>query len=342
MAKRPKRAPKTRKLEREREQAATNRKRLRINREFKDRLFKMLFGRSENRRNALELYNGLNGTNYTNVEDLEFVTLEDAVYMGVKNDVAFIIDGTVNLYEQQSTFNPNMPYRFFQYGSEIFGNLTENDDDFCEYSDLLQKLPAARCVCFFIGSETQPDRQILRLTDMYQIPGYDFEKAESGFETKVLALNITYGHNAELFAACRPLRDYSYFVHLINEYLKQGLEIEEATSRAIDDMPDDSPLKPFLLKNRAEVMKASLYEYDEKKTQEILKRQYMREGEKEGRKEEGHKRQLAYLRDVLKFRFSADPDETTALLREKSLEELDALSAVVFECASFEDFRERL
>ncbi|MBQ9875165.1 MAG: hypothetical protein IJM30_11965, partial [Thermoguttaceae bacterium] len=150
----------------------------------------------------------------------------------------------------------------------------------------------------------------------------------------------------ELFAACRPLGDYSYFIHLINEYLKQGLEIEEATSRAVDDMPDDSPLKPFLLKNRAEVMKASLYEYDEKKTQEILKRQYMREGEKQGRKEgreeEGLKRQLAYLRDVLKFRFSADPDETTALLREKSLEELDALSAVVFECASFEDFRERL
>ncbi|MBQ9874390.1 MAG: hypothetical protein IJM30_07990, partial [Thermoguttaceae bacterium] len=76
MAKQPKRTPKNRKFEREREQAAVERKRLRINREFKDRLFKMLFGRSENRRNALELYNGLNGTNYTNVEDLEFVTLE--------------------------------------------------------------------------------------------------------------------------------------------------------------------------------------------------------------------------------------------------------------------------
>ena len=82
-------------------------------------------------------------------------------------------------------------------------------------------------------------------------------------------------------------------------------------------------------------MKASLYEYDEKKTQEILKRQYMREG----REEEGHKRQLAYLRDVLKFRFNADPDETTALLRDKSLEELDALSAVVFECGSYGEFR---
>ena len=32
-------------------------------------------------------------------------------------------------------------------------------------------------------------------------------------------------------------------------------------------------------------MKASLYEYDEKKTQEILKWQYLREGEKQGRKE---------------------------------------------------------
>ncbi|MBQ9873299.1 MAG: hypothetical protein IJM30_02445 [Thermoguttaceae bacterium] len=82
-------------------------------------------------------------------------------------------------------------------------------------------------------------------------------------------------------------------------------------------------------------MKASLYEYDEKKTQEILKRQYMREG----REEEGLKRLLAYLRDVLKFRFNADPDETTAPLRDKSLEEFDALSANVFERPSFEGFR---
>ena len=82
MAKQPKRTPKKRKLEREREQAAANRKRARINREIKDRLFKMLFGRAENKQNALELYNALNATNYTNADDLEFVTLEDAVYMG--------------------------------------------------------------------------------------------------------------------------------------------------------------------------------------------------------------------------------------------------------------------
>ena len=86
MAKQPKRAPKTRARDAEREEEKTKRKRARINREFKDRLFKMLFGRAENKRNALELYNALNGTNYANVDDLEFVTLEDAVYMGIKND----------------------------------------------------------------------------------------------------------------------------------------------------------------------------------------------------------------------------------------------------------------
>ncbi|MBQ9874773.1 MAG: hypothetical protein IJM30_09945 [Thermoguttaceae bacterium] len=62
----------------------------------------------------------------------------------------------------------------------------------------------------------------------------------------------------------------------------------------------------------------------------------------EGVKEEGHKRQLAYLRDVLKFRFGADPNETTALLRDRSLEELDELTEFLRGCASYEEFRERL
>ena len=36
---------------------------------------------------------------------------EDAVYLGMRNEVSFIIVDALNLWEHQSTYNPNMPMR---------------------------------------------------------------------------------------------------------------------------------------------------------------------------------------------------------------------------------------
>ena len=76
----------------------------------------MLFSRPEN---ALALYNSLNGTAYTDVGMLEFNTLENAIYMNVKNDVSFLIARGVNLYEHQSTYNPNMSLRNLLYLTDL-------------------------------------------------------------------------------------------------------------------------------------------------------------------------------------------------------------------------------
>ena len=77
----------------------------------------MLFS---DRKNLLSLYNAINGTAYENADDLEIVTLENAIYMGMKNDLAFIIDTNLFLYEHQSTYNPNMPLR------DLFVNTAKN------------------------------------------------------------------------------------------------------------------------------------------------------------------------------------------------------------------------
>ena len=69
-------------------------------RDYKDTLFRLLF-RDRNR--LLSLYNAVNGTSYNSPEDLTVVTLENAVYMNMKNDVAFLVDFQLNLYEHQST-----------------------------------------------------------------------------------------------------------------------------------------------------------------------------------------------------------------------------------------------
>ena len=86
-----------------------------VNKEYKDRLFAFIFGREENKRWTLSLYNSINGTSYTDEDDIEITTMSDTVYMGMKNDVSFLISDMLNLYEQQSTYNPNMPVRQLMY-----------------------------------------------------------------------------------------------------------------------------------------------------------------------------------------------------------------------------------
>ena len=58
-----------------------------VNRQYKDRLFKLIFKEKED---LLELYNAVNNTSYDNPEDIEVNTLEDVVYMGMKNDISQI------------------------------------------------------------------------------------------------------------------------------------------------------------------------------------------------------------------------------------------------------------
>ncbi len=74
-----------------------------VNRQYKSSIFAMLFS---DRRELLKLYNAVNGTSYTDPELLTVNTLENAIYMAVKNDVSFLIGTRLYLYEHQSTWNP--------------------------------------------------------------------------------------------------------------------------------------------------------------------------------------------------------------------------------------------
>ena len=70
------------------------------NREHNSALFNLAFERKEDK---LVLYNAVNNTDYHNLDELEVDTLNSALYMGVKNDISFLIGHTMNLYEHQST-----------------------------------------------------------------------------------------------------------------------------------------------------------------------------------------------------------------------------------------------
>lgn len=86
--------------------------RISANRKYKDTVFRMLFA---DKTNLLSLYNAMNGSDYHDPSKLQIITLENAIYIGMKNDLAFVIDTNLFLYEHQSTYNPNMPLRNLFY-----------------------------------------------------------------------------------------------------------------------------------------------------------------------------------------------------------------------------------
>lgn len=108
-----------------------------MNDEHKDGVFKYLFGNPNNREWTLALYNAVNGSNYDNPEEIEYNTIEDAVYLGMRNDVSFIIVDELNLWEHQSTYNPNMPMRFFLYAAKLYEKYIAGSD-YSPYSSVLQ------------------------------------------------------------------------------------------------------------------------------------------------------------------------------------------------------------
>ncbi|MCI6983283.1 MAG: Rpn family recombination-promoting nuclease/putative transposase [Treponema porcinum] len=97
-----------------------------FNRQYQDRLFKAIFGREEHKDWLLSLYNALNGSSYTDPSAIEINTIEGIIYVTMKNDISFLIDSQLNLYEQQSSYNPNMPLRGLMYFAELYQkHLTE-------------------------------------------------------------------------------------------------------------------------------------------------------------------------------------------------------------------------
>lgn len=233
-----------------------------VNREFKDRLFKFIFGNPEHKDWTLELLNAFLGTDYVNSDDIEFTTIEDAVYMGMKNDVSFLFYGMMSFFEQQSNFDRDVPFRFLCYTTMVYNNHEKTTKSFTRNEFGQRELPFPICVCFYNGLTDKEDRIELKLSDCFKkVPRLEIEPS---IEVKVTMMNINYGRNKELLAKCKPLSDYSWFVAQVRLNLKT-MALEEAIDVALRDMPDDSILKPFLMANKAEVKNMWITEYDQER-----------------------------------------------------------------------------
>ena len=235
-----------------------------INRTYKDRLFKIIF---EDKKELLSLYNALTGKNYQNPDELEINTIDDVIYMHLKNDMSFILDDWQNLFEQQSTFNPNQPLRGFFYFADLykvkyFGKKI--------YSTRLLKIPTPQYIVFYNGTANMPDRKELRLSDAFQQP-----TAQPDIEVVAHMLNINYGHNKELMERCQKLKEYAQFIDIIRHYLKENKQWsnEQAISKAIDDCIQNNILRDILQKERLRVMASILSEFDEVGYKEMIRQE---------------------------------------------------------------------
>jgi hypothetical protein len=236
------------------------------------------------KRELLALYNAVNGTDYNNPDDLEIVTLENAVYMNMKNDLAFLIEASLHLYEHQSTVTPNLPLRDLFYVAREYERLTAEKS---LYTSAIVKIPTPRFLMFYNGTEEQPDCQVLKLSD-----AYEQKVEEPELELKVTMLNINIGHNAALLEKCKTLKDYSIYVERVREYAKE-MPKEEAVDKAVDTCIKDGILADFLTKYKAEARSMSIFEYDEEREMELIRQAEFEKGEAYGKAEgrvEGERR----------------------------------------------------
>lgn len=260
----------------------SNEENVTVNLKHKDRLFNFIFGREENRKWTLSLYNAVNGSDHDDESMIEFNTLEDVMYLSMKNDTCFLIGNIMSVYEHQSTYNPNMPLRMMEYVGRLYsGYISRNR--FNKYGERLIGLPTPKLVVFYNGLKEQRDETILRLSDSFE----EKHRNEADIEVRVRMLNVNHGRNKDLMDRCKPLAEYAWFIEKIRKNRKEH-DTEASVRLAIEAMADDFVIKGFLIGHMKEVEGMLDTEYNEAEVKELFK--------EEGRDEEATER----ISDMLK------------------------------------------
>ena len=264
---------------------------LTVNRTFKSMLFIMLV---EDRKNLLELYNAITGKHYADPELLEINTLENAIYMSMKKDVSFLIDGRLSLYEHQSTKNPNLPLRFLLYISHLYSRLTVKAN---LYGERIVRIPAPKFIIFYNGKDDMPERQL-----------------------EATLLNISGTNNRKLKDACRTLRDYAIYTDKIRMYT-ETMEFPEAVDRTINECIKEDVLRDFLMEYKAEARAMSIFEYDQERHMQQEREAGIEKGRRQGEEQLLRRQVQKNLARGMSFAEIAEVlDETEERIREIAAE----------------------
>ena len=243
-------------------------------REYKSNLFSMLMEVPEY---ALEVYNVLNGSLYSNPSQIQIMKLEKGVLLSIRNDASFLLDAYLNLYEHQSTYNPNMPLRFLIYFSNLMLEIIKKE----EYDLFGRKqipLPTPKFVVFYNGLESRPHREEMRLSNAY-------EHQEEHYELDLIcvAYNINPGYNEHIQQNSIVLSGYTTFVEKVRRYIKQEITIKDALKRAIDECISEGILAEFFKKHRKEVIEMEALDFTFERREKLIRRDSLEEGIMKGK-----------------------------------------------------------
>ena len=215
----------------------------------------------------------VNNSHYTDSGALEIVTLENAIYMGMKNDLAFILDMNLYLYEHQSTMNPNIPLRDLFYIAAEYQKLVDKKS---LYSSALQKIPNPHFIVFYNGSTPIDDCYTSRLSDAFY-----HATDNPSLELIVTTFNVNAGHNTELMSHCQILKEYSIYVAKVRSFAEQ-MPLDDAVQKAVTECIQENILADFLRKNQAEVIAMSIFEYDKVEEEKKLRKAEFDAGVEQG------------------------------------------------------------
>lgn len=284
------------------------------NHNYRDTVFRMLF---REKRELLSIFNAIHGTSYDDPEELEITTLENAVYMAMKNDISCVLDMHLDLYEHQSTVNPNMPLRDLFYVAKLLENHIKDQD---LYAGKRIILPAPKFIVFYNGSKEQPETVTYRLSDSFSRKG-----EEINLELVVLQININPGYNMELVQSCPTLFEYIQYTDRVRQY-NQTMPLAEAVETAVDLCIKEGILSDFLRKNKSEVIPMSIFEYDEEKHMRTVRKEGYEDGVEQGSEQEKYRFICNMLRDnqplELISKYAERPLEYVYQIEKRMMEEV--------------------
>ena len=210
-------------------------------RTYKDSVFCRIFNE---KKELLSLYNALN----MSPDDLEIITLDNALFLQMKNDVAFLINtNEMCLIEHSSTVCLNYPLRSLLYlAREYEVILEQRNENILKYG--LVKIPTPACIVLYNGMEKRPEVEILKLSD-----AFENQEVEPCLELFVKVLNINDGMNENVLNGCKTLKDYVILISKIRENYNEIGDLAKAIHKAVDYCIEADHLRSFLIRNRAEV-----------------------------------------------------------------------------------------
>ena len=266
-------------------------------RTYKDSVFTTLFGDKEK---LAELYNAVKGTNYT-PDDIELVTLENVLFTGKVNDIAFIAGNRLIIFvEHQSSINPNMPLRFLIYAARSYLSLLEND---ALYSSRLLRILPPEFIVMYNGEDEFPDESELRLSDAFT------DNTVQNLELRVKVYNVNNGRNQGIMSKSVTLNGYSVLVARVRENIANGLDLVDALEKAVRDCVNDNILKEFLEMYGSEVINMMNLEFKMADAQKVWKN--------DGRIEKAEKVAENLLKEGMTIEFVAKTTELTVEQVEK-------------------------